>query len=362
MTFYIRFLLLCIATLCISIGCVVDPQLKERNTIVPEQLNDGWSVKSPENSGIHTDSLNKIYKRLTSENEYLNAQGLLIVKDSSIVFETYCRTPGDRDHYHHIMSSTKSVTSLVFGIAKAHGGIDSLSRTLYSFFKENFPDDSNKKTITLEQLLTMRSGIQFDNGVFSTEIMVDKPDNQFRYILNKPLYANPGDSFYYRDCDPQLIGYVIQKVTGVTERDFADKNLFKPMGITDYYWESSPENVTLAAHALHLKPRDMAKLGLLVLNHGKWNGTQLVDSSWISTSTSPHASTVVMGNKFDFGYYWWVLPEYKAFTTWGHGGNFIFIVPAKKMVIVMISSPDVNDEKVGTMLPAFIDLVRPVII
>jgi CubicO group peptidase (beta-lactamase class C family) len=356
-------LALLFAYLVFLIRCVSDAPFKFKNSIVPEQLNDGWQVASPEDVNISQQTLDKIYAAFISEDQYFNSKCLLVVKDGKLVFETYCRSPKDRDRFSHVQSVTKSFTSLIFGIVRSEGYIDSLDETLYSIMPEKFPSDAIKQTITLRHLLTMTSGLSFDNDVFSVEIYADKPNDPIKYILNKPLYANPGEKFYYRDCDPHLLSYIIKHLTGKTEEQWAKERLFDPLEIRDYYWDSDHTGTTMGAYGLHVKPRDMAKIGQMVLDHGRWNGNQIVDSTGIEASTQTQITTQFQTEPhvYDYGYYWWIVPRWQAFTAWGHGGNFIFIVPRKELVIVMTSMPDVDDDTVGTKLDNFEGLISPLL-
>jgi CubicO group peptidase (beta-lactamase class C family) len=343
-------------------GCVADAPYKFPAEPAPQQLPDGWEIAAPEASGVNRSDLDNVYSRLLSEREYFNVKSLLLVKDGKLVFEACVRDPGDRDHYTHIQSVTKSVTSLVFGIVRSDGFFPSLDQTLYSIIPEKFPDDKAKRTITLRHLLTMTSGLLLDNDDFSIELIVEKPADPVRYFLNKPLYANPGDRFYYRDVDPQLVSSALQKVTAKTEEHWARERLFTQLGIRDYHWQSDHTGTTAGAHALHLRPRDMAKIGQMVLDHGRWKGIQIVDSAWIALSTRKQVDVGVQDPplNYEYGYYWWIHPRRQAISAWGHGGNFIFILPGKNMVLVMTSMPDAGDDA-GTSLGEFEELIAPLL-
>lgn len=357
MSFFLKFIL----PLFIVCGCIEDATYKHKNTWIPEQLKDGWGISTPAKEGISEDSLQLIYSKLTDENNYYNTLGFVVIKNNQLVYETYIRTPKDRDRIHHIQSCTKSFTSMAFGIAFSNGYIDSLDQTFCSIYPEKCPNDSIKQAITLRHLLTMRSGLSVDNSIYSLEMYVDKPSDPIGHILSKQLYARPGDSMYYRDADPQLISYAIQKLSGQTEEQLLKTHLFEPLGIRNYYWEPMPDGSTSGPHSLYLKPRDMARIGQLLLNQGKWEGQQLLDSSWIAESTSPHVQNEWQNIVWDYGYYWWVLSEYEAYTAVGHGGQYIMVVPHQNMVLVMISMPDTNDDYVGTTLKDFLQLVKPIL-
>lgn len=343
-------------------GCVSDAPFKFAGPTDPAELGDGWEIAAPEDVGISRESLDRVYKEFIREDRYFNAKSLLVIKDGKLVFEAYCRNQLDRDRIGHIQSATKSITSLIFGIVQSNGYIDSLDQSLYSIIPDKFPSDARKRDITLRHLLTMTSGLSFDNEDFSVEIFVDKPRDPIKYILNKPLYALPGGKFYYRDCDPHLVSYAIEKLTGKTEEQFAREHLFNPLGISEYYWDADHTGTTMGAVGLHLKPRDLAKFGQIVLDHGQWKGQQVVDSAWIAESTSRQVDTDYQTepNIRYYGCYWWIFPRWQAVEAWGHGGNFILILPAQQMVIVLTSLPDAGDG-VSPHSDQFHELVSPLV-
>jgi CubicO group peptidase (beta-lactamase class C family) len=226
-----------------------------------------------------------------------------------------------------------------------------------------FPDDCSgldprKQAITLEHLLTMRSGLAFDNMDFSVEMWVDKPAHPVRHILGKKLFAEPGEKYEYRDADPQLLGYAMQQLTGQTEEELARTLLFAPLGITDWYWDHGGQGESMAAHGLHLRPRDLAKIGQLALDEGTWRGQRVVSQAWLDVATVPHVLTD--RPRLPYGYLWWIVPEAGGFSTWGHGGQYAFVVPARRLVLVMVSFPDTSADFLhGGELEQFIDLTRP---
>ncbi|UCH10288.1 MAG: serine hydrolase, partial [Fidelibacterota bacterium] len=163
--------------------------------------------------------------------------------------------------------------------------------------------------------------------------------------------------------DPQLLGGAVSMKAGMTLDEIAEERLFGPLGITDYYWERNADDDNWASQALYMRPRDLAKIGKLVLNKGNWEGEQLISEDWIEQATSiqtlqypgqPEDST----DPF-YGFYWWIYPHLGAFTALGAGGQFIFIVPDKSLVIVMTSEPYVLDEL--SLESDFFDLVPMII-
>ncbi|NQV14839.1 serine hydrolase [bacterium] len=343
--------------------CAPDDSFKIRTDIFPEQLDDGWELSTPDSLGISISLLEQIQEELISEDQYFNAKSLIISQSGKLFFETYVRDEADRDRYGHVQSVTKSVNSLITGIIFSEGYLDSMDQLLFDLIPEKFPNDETKREITIRHLMTMKSGIDFDNDVFSMELYVGKPDDPIEYILDHPLYANPGEEFYYRDCDPHLLSYTIGQLTGKSLETWAQERLFTPLGITNYYWGSDPNGTSMGAHGLHIKPRDLAKIGQLVLDNGRWGDTQIVDSSWVSESTRFQTDMGTWGdeNGWDYGYYWWLVREWDAIAAWGHGVNFIMIIPNLELVFVMTALPDTNDELVGTTLDRFQNLIRPLV-
>jgi CubicO group peptidase (beta-lactamase class C family) len=157
----------------------------------------------------------------------------------------------------------------------------------------------------------------------------------------------PGEVFNYRDCDPQLLSGAIHKQTGFPLDSLANKYLFKPLGIIDYYWERNMDGDSWASEALYMRPRDMAKIGQLVLNKGNWNGEQLISEEYLTQSTSTQSdpnSDQPPDKKVTFGYYWRIQPNRKAIEANGAGGQQILIIPEKDLVIVYTCEPYVQSQ------------------
>lgn len=348
--------------LLLVLACIPDVRLKNPGTAVPEQLLDGWVVATPEEVGIAPESLGLAYDAVTSEDRYLNALSLLVVRQGKLVFETYVRSPEDRDRLHPIQSATKCFTSLAAGVAMEHGLPADPDSTIYRFFQDKFDTVAAKRGIKLRHLLTMRSGLEFSNDRFALEIFTGRDIDELAYILGKPLYARPGEEFWYRDCDPHLVSCLIQHATGRTTEDLMREQVFTPLGITDLYWEKTRGGYTHGPTSLHLRPRDMARVGQLVLQRGEWEGEQLIDAAWIDSSTTPKVQLPPEEYPASrgYGYYWWLLPELEGFTMAGHGGQFIFVVPDKDLVVAMTSYPYAGGEA-GTNVEEFAELVGPVV-
>lgn len=311
------------------LGCLNDPNIKlEFEDFSPEPLNDGWEISNPEVEGFNVEDINSVYRRFYSEDLYPTIHSLLIIRNGKLVAEAYCRDKNERNLYHNIQSATKSITSLLIGIAIDQGLIDSVNTPLYNFIPEYFDRDIRKRDITLHHILTMETGLDFDNDIHTVELFYGE-GSSLEYVLHKNLLFLPGRDWYYGDGNPQLLSGVIQKIAGMTEEKFAVKNLFNPLGIKNYQWEKHSDGLAFGAFGLWLTPRDMAKIGKLMVMNGIWNGEQIVSVEWIAESTKLQTSHQ------NYGYYWYPMEITGAFYAEGHGGLLIYVVQDRQLVVVI---------------------------
>jgi CubicO group peptidase (beta-lactamase class C family) len=335
---------------------MLDAPYKFRNTTVPEALDDGWSVGAPEDVGLDPAALEHLHDEILREDQFFGTLGVLIAKDGVLVFETYVRDPTDRDEIHHLQSATKSVTSTLLGIARDRELLASVDTALCDVLEPDCDGlEDRKKDITLRHLLTMRSGLDLDNDHMAYDMFIKKPDDPLRYLLELPLMADPGEVHNYRDVDPQLNAYAIERLAGETESAFAEDVLFEPLGITDYYWLELEDGTSTGAFGLHLRPRDLAKFGEMARDGGVWNGTQVVSSEWLDEALAVDEADAWEG--WGYGYGWWVSPDGDAYTAAGHGGQFAMWVPDENLLAVQVALPDA--ELHGSAPQEFYDLIRP---
>jgi CubicO group peptidase (beta-lactamase class C family) len=310
-------------------GCMKDENIKiNYEGYIPEALDDGWEISTPGQEGFSEEGLNEVYNNFYSEDLYPAIYSLLIVRNGKLVAEAYCRDKKDRDRFHSIQSATKSITSLLVGIAIDQGLIDSVNQKVYDYIPEYFDDDVNKREISIRDVLTMETGLDFDNDKHTVEL-INWKGSTLEYVLHKNLIFTPGTDWYYGDGNPQLLSGVIQKVTGKTEEEFARENLFEPLNISIYQWEKAADGLTIGAVGLWLRPRDMAKIGKLMVQDGMWEGRQIVSPDWIAESTRRQSSHQ------NYGYYWYPWEEEDAYFAAGHGGQLIYVVPDQQLSIVI---------------------------
>lgn len=341
-------------------GCIHDGRLKIPYNDRPRQLDDGWPIAAPESLGMDRTGLRRAYELFFSEHDFVPARSLLVVRSGSLVAEGYCRDLEDINRIGALMSATKSVTSLLTGLAVEAGMADSLDRPLYDIIPSEFDADPAKRTITLRHLLTMRSGLDFNNDDFSLEMAHDVRGDGIAHILRKPLLHAPGTTYNYQDCDPHLMSAALQQVTGMRLERFAKERLFNAIGISDELWLQHRDGTTYGGYGLYLTPRDLARIGKLVLQRGRWEGRQVISEAWIALSTSRQTEMSEEDTRagFDYGFYWWRVPELGAFTANGHGGQYIFVVPPKELVIVLTAEPDTDIDTVSITLSQFLVLAR----
>jgi CubicO group peptidase (beta-lactamase class C family) len=249
-----------------------------------------------------------------------------------------------------MQSATKSITSLLVGIARDEGLVPPLETPLFELLPEDFDGDVRKQEITIRDILTQQTGLQFDNDQ-DTAPFVHSSGSSVRNILRRNLTFSPGTAFYYHDGNPQLAMGLLRKVTGVSPETYARARLFSPLGIRDYRWETHQDGLNFGAFGLWLRPRDMAKIGQLMLQGGSWEGIPVVSADWIEASTRIYAN----GN---YGLYWWINEENRIYRAVGDGEQIIFVDEPDDLVIVLtgdpgskswVLSPGINDLFAGIL-------------
>lgn len=303
-------------------------------------LGSTWPTATPEEVGMDSGGIIQLLKFL--ENPLLHAHSLIMVRDGKIVTEGYFY-PYQRSTLHNIYSCTKSVTSVLTGITLDQGYLKSVDQELGEFFPELQTAAPNKARITIRHLLTMTSGLDYTHGE-TNDKMMESPD-WVRFALSLPLRYEPGTHYNYSDCNVHILAAVLQKVTGQSLASYAEKNLFIPLGITDYFWPVDPQGIQHGFSDLCINSLDMAKLGYLYLNDGRWNGKQVVSPAWVKESTRTHTHEGDDG----YGYLWWI--EKGGFAARGSGGQFIFVMPQAKVVAVFTYGLDDKERESNGYLP-----------
>ncbi len=338
----ISFRIIVILLLAAQFACVSDNDLKIELNMTPTEQNDGWEIESPTVAGLDVTKLNALYEEVFSEQDFIMAYSFLVVRNDKLVAEGYTKDLADINRLVQIESVTKSVLSLVFGIFldENPGIIASILDPIKPEYigKDHFDGVQEKQLITIENLLTMRSGLAFDNGSDTKKMILSTSQKMPQYILSRSLQYDPGSTFNFSDGDAQLVADILFKLIPSSGLDFDSyiyEKLLKPLEIEDFIWEKHAWDTArpLGAFGLYLKPRDLAKLGRLVLNRGEWNGVQVVPEQWVIDATSSQVAVDEGG----YGYFWWV--RNFGVMAYGEGGQVVYIVPDRELVIVMTANP-----------------------
>lgn len=305
-------------------------------------------VASLEEAGFNRDSIETMLG-LINETSRKDFRGLVVIKDNHIVIEEYWNTFW-RNTILDIRSAGKSITTLLLGVAMNEGLIESLDQNIYSLFQKNKDISINEdyKKITLRDVLDMSSGLDADTDDSRTVGQAGNwiaMDDWKEYLLNVPLTENPGKRWVYADIHALLVGMAIEEASGMSLRDYAKEKLFGPLGIEQLYWYTNASNQTGAAGNLYISTLDFAKLGLLIVNEGKWGGKQLIHPEFIKELISHEKFDLSKRSLGDsYGMLW-----YKATKTFGNktmsylfasgnGGNQLVVFPEENMVIALTAS------------------------
>jgi len=323
----------------------------------PLTTDKEWPTTSLKNAKFDEQKLCLLIK-LLDNNPKMNVHAVVIIRGGNIVFETY--RPGNDENWgtklrneahtaqtlHDVRSVSKSVVSLLVGIALDRKLIASVDEPVFSFFPEySAVRTPEKERIQLRHLLTMTAGLAANEDVpyessLNTERAIYESSDPYKRVLELQVEQPPGVVWNYNGGCTMLLGAVLQKVTGKSLTEFAKDALFDPLGITSFYWTRvSPSGEPSAGAGLRLRPRDMAKIGQLLINKGVWNGHRVVSQEWIDQSTQPRYPVTWNSNRY--GFHWWVGSSNAGKRTvqwvagWGFGGQRVFVIPDLELVVAI---------------------------
>ena len=262
----------------------------------------------------------------------------------------------------NIKSASKSVISALVGIAVDQGKIPSVQQPINVYFPELLKDEKDplKRQITIEDLLTMRSGLEStSNRNYGAWVL---SSNWVRHALTRPMLSAPGSTMIYSTGNTHLLSAILTKATGRSTWQFAQETLAKPMGFTLAPWPRDPQGIYFGGNDMTMTPRQMLAFGEMYLRGGKANETQVVSAKWIETSLTPRTVSRRESDRF-YGYGWWVreLGGHQTFYAWGYGGQFIFLVPSLDLVATVTSASEPDTER-RSHLDAIYGIVEHLII
>jgi CubicO group peptidase (beta-lactamase class C family) len=301
-------LLILLLSLLLIVGCQSEPS-SPYTYQPPENISDGLDVSTLEDVNIDSELMEKLMNDI-NRGKYDEVHSLLIFKDDRLVLEEYFEghkfqwdapkahgelVTWDYEMVHFAMSVTKSITSICIGIAIDEGFIESAHQSIFDYLPEyQHLNTGGKDTITIEHLVTMISGLEWDEWGSSPNsadnsigaLWFFHSQDPITAILEGPLTAKPGTSFTYSGGNMILLGEIIKNATGMGLDEFSERYLFQPLGIDSAHWDQFENGVIDGAGGLHITPRDLTKIGVTFLNKGVWNGKRIISEQWVNKSAT----------------------------------------------------------------------------
>ena len=271
---------------------------------------------------------------------------LLVSHRGQLTLEYYAKGYGPT-RLANIKSASKSIISALVGIAIERQAIPGVDEPIVRWFPELRKDpDPRKQTITVEDLLTMRSGLgSTSGGEYGPWV---RSANWVRYALNRPMVSDPRTSMVYSTGTSHILSAILTKATGRTTHRFAVESLAKPAGIALAPWMRDPQGIYFGGNEMQMTPPQMIRLGELYLNRGRAGGQQVVPAEWVEQSCTPRTRSRWDGDR-EYGYGWWIqdFDGHRACFAWGFGGQYIMVFRQLDLVVAVTSSTAVSDERRG---------------
>ncbi len=262
---------------------------------------------------------------------------LLISHRGDLVFEEYYNGADPR-RPANMKSASKSVISALIGIAIDEGHIKSVEDPITKYFPEYILNqtDPDKQLITIENLLTMQSGLETtSNRNYGKWVL---SENWVEFVLNQPLVAKPGTRMLYSTGSTHLLSAILTRASGINTKEFAQKHLASQLGYSMSYWSRDPQGIYFGGNDMEMTPRQMLAFGELYLNKGVHEGRQIIPTNWVKESYRPHVLSPRGQGRY-YGYGWWLrdLAGMLVPVAWGYGGQLIFVVEPMDLVVVATS-------------------------
>ncbi|MEE3719235.1 serine hydrolase [Tumidithrix elongata RA019] len=356
----------------------------------PKNIGDGWNVSTPELSGFDAPALCQILTKAGSGRA--NIHSVIVERHGRLVAEFYrqgkdrsinilfglwrpfsTRTQFSPTTLHDMRSISKSIVGLLVGIAQQKGRIGSLSTPILQFYPENSDLRSPEKdAVTLEHLLTMSSGLQWNEGALpNDETRLFWEATPSRYLFNHSVIAKPSQVFNYNSGGTMVLSDILTRTSGKSLKELVKAELFNPLEIADWEWVSNLHGRELAFTGLRMRPRDLVKIGRMMLDRGRWRDRQVVPEAWVAASLSPQISTgfkspPTASDDLKYSYQWWGgnVNWHGKSLRWsagfGNGGQRLFIVPDLDLAIATTAGDYESREIVHIVNVLFEDIVSSV--
>jgi CubicO group peptidase (beta-lactamase class C family) len=342
------------------------------------QVPPSWegAISKPEEQGLDSEKLAELVELIRQGERFPRLHCLLIIRHDKLVLEEYFNN-WQADRIHALQSVSKSFTSALVGIAIARGEFKGVDEKVLDFFPNmngiaNM--DERKASIRLKDILTMRSGTDYhERGPDSPHYQLNRlPRGWDKFYLDRPMVAPPGTQFLYDSGGVILLSAMLKNRTGMHAAEYAERFLFKPLGIENRIWIKNQEGHAHTGGGLNLTARDTAKFGLLYLKNGRWGDKQVVPEDWVRESFRMRVEFEAKGPKgpgaVGYGYLWWILfPDLKGdgrhdiVAAMGARGQYIFILPEHDMVVVVFGDTQTGADKnkpIGFLYDSILPAIR----
>lgn len=325
--------------------------------LAPTQLFAAYDWTPPSEADVKAgQELGKALDNAFANGDLPNLHSVVVVRSGSLVLERYYRGRDERrgrslgdvqftaDTLHDLRSVSKSIVSLLYGIALAEGDVPTLETPVVTMFPSyaDLASDPERRRVTIEHLLTMTMGLAWNEGLPYTdprnsETAMDRAADRYRYVLSQPIVAEPGTVWVYTGGATAVLGHLISNGVGKPLLTYAKEKLFDPLYIADVEWIKGRDGEEIAASGLRMTPRDLAKIGQLIWNDGRWNDVQLVPAGWFKASFKESITTAYPEVKY--GYHWYLPRQHKwsngQVGAAGNGGQRLVIFPDPSLVVVI---------------------------
>ena len=344
---------------------------------LPIQKSAAWPISTPEKVGLDPKVLARFEADIAA-GKYGHIDSLLVLRHGQLVLDRAYRHDYDeiygqeakkpgalnshhptgpynyfnpwwhpfyrRGDLHSLQSVTKTVTSVIIGVARTRGEFPDLATPILKFFEESKVAnvDERKRRVTIRHLLTMTGGLDWNeelpyNDPNNTASLMEASFDWVEFTINRKMAREPGTVFNYSSGESELLAHIFHAATGWDIEEYAAEHLFTPLGIDRFFWKRTPSGPVDTEGGLYLNPHDLAKIACLFLNKGVWQGKAIVNPEWVTDSVTPKVEVDESGVKY--GLKWWLYPygdgSRLAWAGSGFGGQMPIIIPEHDLVLVV---------------------------
>ncbi|MCR9133937.1 MAG: beta-lactamase family protein [bacterium] len=306
---------------------------------------------------VKSEALDKISEEASA---IASLRSLIIQQHGVLLHEEY-NTGRTATKDFNIKSASKSIIGLLTGIAVEEGFIPTIDEPISRYFDDYFEEnpDPKKENITIRNLLSMQAGLRSTSSGNYGAWVISK--NWVEFALDQDFVSEIDGRMVYSTGTSHLLSVIITKATGMSTKAFAEKYLFEPLNIRVGGWDKDPQGFYMGGNNMALSPEDLLKIGQMLLDDGRWEGKQIIAPAWIKNSFKTY--TYSNYNPYGYGYQWWnkETAGYTTFFAWGHGGQYIMMIPELDAVVVMTSSVTNASRRRTYKRPVFILLEEHII-